>query len=454
VSPAQWSSLLGFAHRNRLQLVYGLNDLYGRPTKTSPETHLCAAGTHSRCPPRNTSNYEALLSWTARRRPVGWESVFAFELGNELNSCLNGLPGARTQAEDLNALGRYIERVWPSRAAGVGGRAFPGTIGPDTHSSAEFQAAGREWFADFAQSAGSSASALTFHEYSLGSGPSLDPTKLSASFLSPVALDKSGAGIVALKAALGASPSLPPLWAGETAAANNGGQSGITDTFIDGFWYLDQLGQHASLNVSVTLRQTLMASGGYPLVELVGGVGGTDLDGGTSAAVASDEAVKLPTPLPDYWLALLHKRLLGRAVLSANSTSDGVRVYAHCARGGGVALAFLNLDEAKAVSLELPRLLGDAAERVEYILTAGEPIQGALNPLQSKGVRLNGGAPLALVRSGSPPSAALPPLEGKHVPQTGARSRGGPQGGLVLVELPNASLGFLLWPSVKADACN
>ena len=26
------------------------------------------------------------------------------------------------------------------------------------------------------------------------------------------------------------------LWAGETAAANNGGQSGITDTFIDGFW--------------------------------------------------------------------------------------------------------------------------------------------------------------------------------------------------------------------------
>ena len=64
--------------------------------------------------------------------------------------------------------------------------------------------------------------------YSLGNGPKLDPSHLAESFLSPTALDKSGAGVRALTESLAAV--LPvghaPLWGGETAAANNGGQSG------------------------------------------------------------------------------------------------------------------------------------------------------------------------------------------------------------------------------------
>ena len=64
--------------------------------------------------------------------------------------------------------------------------------------------------------------------YSLGNGPKLDPSHLAESFLSPTALDKSGAGVRALTESLAAV--LPvghaPLCGGETAAANNGGQSG------------------------------------------------------------------------------------------------------------------------------------------------------------------------------------------------------------------------------------
>ena len=98
VSPAQWASLLNFSARNGLKLVYGLNDMWGRPTKTKPETKLCSS---SSCPARNQTNLHSLLRWTARERPAGWERLLAFELGNELNSCLNSDLGARAQAAHL-----------------------------------------------------------------------------------------------------------------------------------------------------------------------------------------------------------------------------------------------------------------------------------------------------------------------------------------------------------------
>ena len=83
-----------------------------------------------------------------------------------------------------------------------------------------------------------------YGRYALGNGPTLKPADLAASFLSPAALDKAGEGVRELASAMGAGG--PPLWAGETAAANDGGQSGLTDTFVDSFWYLDQMGLHAA----------------------------------------------------------------------------------------------------------------------------------------------------------------------------------------------------------------
>ena len=61
------------------------------------------------------------------------------------------------------------------------------------------------------------------------------------------------------------------LWAGETAAANSGGQTGVTDTYIDGFWYMDQLGTLAALNVTVFQRQVFVSTHGYPMVLQQGG---------------------------------------------------------------------------------------------------------------------------------------------------------------------------------------
>ena len=52
-------------------------------------------------------------------------------------------------------------------------------------------------------------------------------------------------------------------------------------------------------------------------------------------------------PRPDYWGALLWRRLMGRVVLEAGlPVQSGLHVYAHCQRDapGGVTLLVINND--------------------------------------------------------------------------------------------------------------
>ena len=67
--------------------------------------------------------------------------------------------------------------------------------------------------------------------------------------------------------------------------------------------------------------------------------------------------------------------------------------------------------------------------RLEYILTAGVPIEGAVHPLQSRGVRLNGGDELSLQPSSKGPPS-LPELHGLSVAQSGASGARVPAGSL------------------------
>ena len=150
-------------------------------------------------------------------------------------------------------------------------------------------------------------------------------------------------------------------------------------------------------------------------------------------------------PLPDYWLALLHKRLMGQRVLRAVSSATSVRVYAHCAAhatgvpNGAVALAVLNIGSA-ATTLSFGSSSGSSSNaeqaRTEYVLTAGEKAQPSYpNALQSKQVKLNG---KLLQMSGD----VLPPLDGKVIAA----------GGTPFV-MPPTSYGFIILPDAKAMAC-
>lgn len=145
-----------------------------------------------------------------------------------------------------------------------------------------------------------------------------------------------------------------PMWLTETAEGACGGNPWAA-SFLDTFRYLDQLGRLAKAGVQMVAHNTLAASD-YGLL---------------------DETTLRPRP--NYWAALLWRRLMGTIVLDAG-VHDGVHVYAHCRRGArsAVTLLAINTDRTNAVTLRLPV----ASKR--YTLSADD--------LQSAEVKLNGTA--------------------------------------------------------------
>jgi hypothetical protein len=145
-----------------------------------------------------------------------------------------------------------------------------------------------------------------------------------------------------------------PLWLTETADAACGGNAWDA-TFLDTFRYLDQLGRLAKAGVQVVMHNTLAASD-YGL-----------LDEGTF------------DPRPNYWGALLWRRLMGKTVLDPGpSVQSGLHIYAHCnpATPGGVSILVINTSRDASQALTLP------AASKRYTLHA--------SPLQSRAVQLNG----------------------------------------------------------------
>ena len=190
-----------------------------------------------------------------------------------------------------------------------------------------------------------------------------------------------------------------PLWLTETGETACGGNPWAS-TFVDSFRYLEQLGRLAKMGVQVVAHNTLAASD-YALID--------------------EETLE---PRPDYWAALLWRRLMGTTVLEAGPSPEaGVHVYAHCLAGkpGGVAMLAVNTDRSasRAVTVEV------RGER--YALTSAEG-------LLSHSVELNGKA-LVLGKDG-----ALPAIEG--VP-----TQAGP------VTLPPASIAFLAFAGAGNASC-
>jgi hypothetical protein len=189
-----------------------------------------------------------------------------------------------------------------------------------------------------------------------------------------------------------------PIWLTETAQAACGGDRWAS-TFRDTFRYLDQLGRLAKSGVQVVMHNTLAASD-YGLL---------------------DETTL--TPRPNYWGALLWRKLMGGTVLDAGVPREaGLHVYAHCLRdvAGGVAVLVINTDRDTAHALRLP----EVSDR--YTLDASH--------LQDAAVRLNG-HPLALNARDE-----LPALDGN------ATAAG-------VVTFAPATITFLAMPAARNAAC-
>uniref|UniRef100_A0A8C5VYE0 Heparanase n=1 Tax=Microcebus murinus TaxID=30608 RepID=A0A8C5VYE0_MICMU len=159
------------------------------------------------------------------------------------------------------------------------------------------------------------------------------------------------------------------VWLGETSSAYGGGAPLLSNTFAAGFMWLDKLGLSARMGIEVVMRQVFFGAGNYHLV---------------------DENFE---PLPDYWLSLLFKKLVGTRVLMASVKGGAgrkLRVYLHCTninqrqyKEGDLTLYAINLHNVTK-HLQLPYYLFNK-QVDKYVVKPSGP-----DGLLSKSVQLNG----------------------------------------------------------------
>ncbi|XP_067658193.1 heparanase-like [Haliotis asinina] len=203
---------------------------------------------------------------------------------------------------------------------------------------------------------------------------------------------------------------LTPIWLGETSSCSPSGAPGMSDRYVAGFLWLDKLGIAARMGLKAVLRQDFYAES-YALI-----------DTGTF------------DPLPDYWLTVLYKRLVGGAVFSVEASVDNstIRAYAHCTKPsssygyvpGSVTMYFL-LPTENTISMTFPQFPDQPID--VFWLT---PVDG----LTSKTVALNNN-PITLVNN------TLPELKPNRMETN-------------TVTLPGTSFGFIVFPEADVAACS
>jgi len=297
--------------------------------------------------------------WLAFTKEAGGR-IAAAEFMNEPNvTALGGAPAgydAAAYARDFKAFRASVKSAAPDMLI-VG----PGSVN-ESDAPAGAGLPGLEMIAsrDMLKAAGPGLDAVSYHHYGAVSKRCAPMMQTSAAeALTDGWLSRTDTTFAFYKRLRDEFEPGKPLWLTETADAACGGNP-WGSTFLDTFRYLDQMGRLAKQGLSVVMHNTLVASA-YGL-----------LDEDTFA------------PKPNYWGALLWRRVMGATVLDAGVPAEtGLRVYAHCQRNapGGVALLVINTSTTATRMLQVPAAGG------RYTLSAAT--------LQSPTVQLNG-QPLVL----------------------------------------------------------
>eukprot|EP00036_Acanthoecidae_sp_10tr_P015614 CAMPEP_0206285916 /NCGR_PEP_ID=MMETSP0106_2-20121207/338_1 /ASSEMBLY_ACC=CAM_ASM_000206 /TAXON_ID=81532 /ORGANISM="Acanthoeca-like sp., Strain 10tr" /LENGTH=501 /DNA_ID=CAMNT_0053716435 /DNA_START=18 /DNA_END=1523 /DNA_ORIENTATION=+ len=334
MSTEQLHATADFAAEVGAKVVFDVNEYYGYG---SPGENLGGGPRPQRPGPVNLTNAADLLAWWRDNPSAVPDKV---TLGNELP---NNLSPAVT-AEDFSKFARLLKDY----------KATPELLGTDAWWK------NRSWLGELlAHPELPRLGAFTFHLYLLGEDIS------ESRLLDPAILDTAAAFAAAYndELARGGRPGLP-LWITEAGAAWGGAIDTYGPTYIDGFWFLDQLGSLARHNVIVQHRHALAGSWGPCFI-------GRD-----------PEFI----PRPDFFTAVLWKRLVGTGVLQTRVLADTapanglLRVYAHCHATSPpthVTLAVVNLAN-HTWRLRLPDLRGDSVD--VYWLTPGSTGDGLVTP--------------------------------------------------------------------------
>ncbi|XP_051147648.1 heparanase-like protein 1 [Andrographis paniculata] len=283
--------------------TFGLNALYGRRRSQNKVWE-------GEWDPSNARDF---IKYTISK---GYR-IDSWEFGNELSG--RGV-GASVNAEqygkDAIRLNNMINELYASFPA------RPRLIAPGGFYD-------KWWFNTLLQVSGPhTVNIMSHHMYTLGPG---NDHNLLSKILNPDHLNKATSIFSNVTSTIQSNGPWASAWVGESGGVFNNGARGISDAFINSFWYLDQLGMAARFKTKVYCRQTLIG-GFYGLLNKTTFV-----------------------PNPDYYSALLWHRLMGKGVLELNSyASPHLRAYAHCAKERtGITVLLINLSNETTYNVEI-----------------------------------------------------------------------------------------------------
>ncbi|XP_075790576.1 inactive heparanase-2 [Pelodiscus sinensis] len=380
--------LYNFADCSGLHLVFALNALCRNPNNSW-----------------NSSNALSLLKYSASKKyNISWE------LGNEPNN-YRALTG---RAVNGSQLGRdYIQLKGLLQLIRTYTRAS--LYGPNVGRPRKNVIALLE---GFMKVAGHTVDAVTWQHYYIDGR-----VAKVTDFLKTRLLDTLSDQIRKIQKVVNTYAPGKKIWLEGIGATSAGGTNNLSDSYAAGFLWLNTLGLLASQGIEVAMRLSLFDHGHSHLVD------------------------QNFNPLPDYWLSLLYKRLVGPKVLAVHVAGlqrkprpgrvirDKLRIYAHCTSSsnhsyarGSITLYIINLHRSR----KKIKLVGTLRDKLvhQYLLQPH-----GRDGLHARSVQLNG-QPLAVADDGTLPELSPRPL----------------RAGRTLV-VPPLSMSFYVVRNVNALAC-
>lgn len=296
-------------------------------------------------------NAKELLSYSKRKH-----YNIDFQLGNEPNSfqhVFNISVPPHTLAKDFLKLRRLLN------STGFYNHSM--LVGPDTTRPQPEHPYCLEYMTEFLSSGAKHIDVISWHQYYLNSR-----TATLDDFWNPDTFDLLKTQIETMRNHT-KKYRHKPMWLTETSSSYGGGAAGLSNSYAGSPLWLDKLGLAAKYNITTVVRQSLIG-GNYSMLD------------------------KKLEPLPDWWLSVLYKKLVGNKVLHVDcKCSRFQRMYAHCANRKytndttAITVYAINLEMEKArFLLNGTALHGDNLIIDEFILSAPS------NNRKTKTVLLNG----------------------------------------------------------------
>jgi heparanase len=312
----EWDDVNAFAQRNGLKLTFTLN---AGPSARKSDGSWDGA------------NATELMAYTAQHNfPIA-----TWELGNELNLFWyiygpKGVVPIGQYARDLKTAGNLARQYTPQAHFAGQGSAFWPILGEPLQLFYGYMPG-------YLEQAGAQVDQVSWLYYPQQGrrGPIAVRRAYPARLLDPKNLDEVKYWAEKIRQWRDKYAPGKPIWLGETANAQFGGEPGLSDVYLGGLWWLDQLGALAQNGHDVVVRQTLI---------------------GSNYGMLNDDL----SPRPDYWNSILWKRLMGAQVYSAvvsGENSSRLRLYAQSAQGGqpgSVTILAINIDPQRTASLSFP----------------------------------------------------------------------------------------------------